>query len=111
MTDRMFLVVFSGTSGRLTAAATLATGAAAMGMEVELFFTYCGLETIKKGAKTRLPRITAEFADYGPVMMELFGNELEDLGISSTKSPERRRSSIVPGCQDQYVCLSRRVLL
>lgn len=71
MAERMSLVVFSGTSDRLTAAATLATGAAAMGMEVELFFTYWGLETIKKGAKTRPPRITAEFADYGPVMMEL----------------------------------------
>ena len=71
MTERMSLVVFSGTADKLTAAATLATGAAAMGMEVELFFTYWGLETIKKGAKTRPPRITAEFADYGPAMMEM----------------------------------------
>jgi peroxiredoxin family protein len=71
MSKRMALVVFSGTTDKLTAVATLATGAAAMGMEVELFLTFWGLEAFRKGAKERSPRITAEFEDYGPVMMEL----------------------------------------
>ncbi len=71
MSKRMALVVFSGTADKLTAVATLATGAAAMGMEVELFLTFWGLEALRKGAKERSPRITAEFEDYGPVMMEL----------------------------------------
>src|SRR5437867_7107100 len=71
MSKRMSLVVFSGTADKLTAVATLATGAAAMGMEVELFLTFWGLEAFKKGAKERPPRITAEFEDYGPVMLEL----------------------------------------
>jgi len=71
MSKRMALVVFSGTADKLTAVATLATGAAAMGMEVELFLTFWGLEAFRKGAKERPPRITAEFEDYGPVMLEL----------------------------------------
>ncbi|HJZ47244.1 MAG TPA: DsrE/DsrF/DrsH-like family protein [Roseiflexaceae bacterium] len=71
MSKRMSLVVFSGTADKLTAVATLATGAAAMGMQVELFLTFWGLEAFRKGAKERPPRITAEFEDYGPVMMEL----------------------------------------
>lgn len=71
MNKRMSLVVFSGTADKLTAVATLATGGAAMGMEVELFLTFWGLEAFKKGAKTQPPRIAAEFADYAPVMMEL----------------------------------------
>jgi len=71
MNKRMSLVVFSGTADKLTAVATLATGAAAMGMDVELFLTFWGLEAFRKGAKTQPPRIAAEFADYGPVMMEL----------------------------------------
>jgi peroxiredoxin family protein len=71
MSNRMSLVVFSGTADKLTAVATLATGAAAMDMEVDLFLTFWGLEAFKKGAKSQPPRITAEFADYGPVMMEL----------------------------------------
>jgi peroxiredoxin family protein len=71
MSKRMSLVVFSGTADKLAAVATLATGAAAMGMEVELFLTFWGLEAFRKGAKERAPRITAEFEDYGPMMMEL----------------------------------------
>jgi peroxiredoxin family protein len=71
MSKRMSLVVFSGTADKLTAVATLATGAAAMGMEVELFLTFWGQEAFRTGAKQRPPRITAEFEDYGPVMMEL----------------------------------------
>jgi peroxiredoxin family protein len=67
----MSLVVFSGTADKLIAAATLATGAAAMDMEVELFLTFWGLEAFRKGAKQQPPRITAEYADYAPVMMEL----------------------------------------
>jgi peroxiredoxin family protein len=71
MSERMSLVVFSGTADKLTAVATLATGAAAMEMDVELFLTFWGLEAFKKGTRERPPRITAEFADYGPVMQEL----------------------------------------
>ena len=48
MTKRMSLVVFSGTVDKLTAVATLATGAAAMNMEVDLFLTFWGLEAFKK---------------------------------------------------------------
>jgi peroxiredoxin family protein len=71
MNKRMSLVVFSGTVDKLMAVATLATGAAAMGMDVELFLTFWALETFKAGAKERPPRITKEFEDYAPVMMEL----------------------------------------
>jgi peroxiredoxin family protein len=71
METRMSLVVFSGTADKLMAAATLATGAAAMGVEVELFLTFWGLEALRKGARERPPRIVAEYQDYAPVMMEL----------------------------------------
>jgi peroxiredoxin family protein len=71
MSNRMSLVVFSGTVDKLMAVATLATGAAAMDTEVDLFLTFWGLEAFKKGAKNEPPRVTAEYADYGPVMMEL----------------------------------------
>jgi len=71
MNKRMSLVVFSGTADKLIAVSTLATGAAAMGMDVDLFLTFWGLEAFRKGAKAQPPRIAAEFADYGPVMMEL----------------------------------------
>lgn len=45
--DRATLVVFSGDMDRLFAALTIASGAAAMGMTVSLFFTFWGLAALR----------------------------------------------------------------
>jgi peroxiredoxin family protein len=71
VSERMSLVVFSGTTDKLIAAATLASGGAMMDMEVELFLTFWGLEAFKMGSKQQPPRISAEYADYAPVLTEL----------------------------------------
>jgi len=44
----MSLIVFSGTVDKLMAASILTTGAAAMGLEVEVFLTTWGLEAFRK---------------------------------------------------------------
>jgi peroxiredoxin family protein len=69
--ERMSLVVFSGTADKLTAVATLATGAAAMGMQVDLFLTFWGLEAFKTDANGNVPLVSAEFAELGPMMREV----------------------------------------
>jgi len=69
--ERMSLVLFSGTADKLTAAATLTTGGAAMGMEVDLFLTFWGLEAFKKDAIGSVPLVSAEFAELGPMMREV----------------------------------------
>ena len=91
------------------AVATLATGAAAMGMDVELFLTYWGLEAFKRGAKAPPPRIAAEFADYAPVMMELMQAKqvphwldmihaaTRDWGLGAGEDPIPNRQSQIPG--------------
>jgi peroxiredoxin family protein len=43
------IVVFSGDLDRVLAAFVIATGAAAMGQQVSLFFTFWGLSVVKKG--------------------------------------------------------------
>jgi peroxiredoxin family protein len=49
--DRVTIVLLSGDLDRAMAAFIIATGAAAMGMQVTMFFTFWGLNTIrKKGA-------------------------------------------------------------
>ena len=50
--NRMSLIVFSGDMDKLFAAFTLATGAAASGMEVVMFFTFWGLRALKKKVRT-----------------------------------------------------------
>ncbi len=49
--DKVAMVVFSGDLDRVLAAFVIATGAAAMGMEVTMFFTFWGLSAIRKGKK------------------------------------------------------------
>ena len=46
--DRVALVVFSGDLDRFLAAFIIATGAATMGQQVSMFFTFWGLSVLKK---------------------------------------------------------------
>jgi len=70
MEDRMSIIVFSGTVDKLMAASILATGGAAMGLEVELFLTTWGLEAFRKGNYKTNRKVSKDFEEYGPVMME-----------------------------------------
>jgi peroxiredoxin family protein len=46
--DKLSMVVFSGDLDKTIAAFIIATGAAAMGMEVSMFFTFWGIGAVKK---------------------------------------------------------------
>jgi peroxiredoxin family protein len=46
--NRATIVVFSGDLDKVMAALVIATGAASMGMEVSMFFTFWGLSVLKK---------------------------------------------------------------
>jgi len=70
MQERMSIIVFSGTVDKLMAASILATGGAAMGMEVELFLTTWGLEAFRKDAYKTNMKVSKDFEEYAPVMME-----------------------------------------
>ena len=70
MEDRMSIIVFSGTVDKLMAASILATGGAAMGLEVELFLTTWGLEAFRKGHYKTNRKVSKDFEEFGPVMME-----------------------------------------
>jgi peroxiredoxin family protein len=49
--DKLSLIVFSGTLDRLIAAFVLATGAAAMGMQVSMFFTFWATAGLRRDAQ------------------------------------------------------------
>ena len=70
MEDRMSIIVFSGTVDKLMAASILTTGGAAMGLEVEVLLTTWGLEAFRKEAYKTNMRVSKDFEDYAPVMME-----------------------------------------
>jgi peroxiredoxin family protein len=49
--DLLAMVVFSGDLDKAIAAFIIATGAAALGLEVSMFFTFWGINIIKKGRR------------------------------------------------------------
>ena len=48
--DKVAMVVFSGDLDKVLAAFVIANGAAALGQEVSMFFTFWGLSAVKKGS-------------------------------------------------------------
>lgn len=61
--DRVSIIVFSGDLDRVLASFVIATGAAAMGQQVSMFFTFWGLSVLKKdtqlGGKTLFQKMMA----------------------------------------------------
>ncbi len=58
LANRAAIIAFSGDMDKLMAAFIIATGAAAMGMEVSMYFTFWGLSAIKKHASLRHKKIS-----------------------------------------------------
>lgn len=55
MTDRLSMVVSEGTFDKAFMPLMLGTTAAAMGSEVNVFYTFFGTKLLKKGTKPKLP--------------------------------------------------------
>ena len=61
---KLSIIAFSGDFDKLTAVFTLGTGAAAVGYEVNIFFTFWGLDAIKQ--KQGTPTSRFNFLGAGP---------------------------------------------
>jgi peroxiredoxin family protein len=70
MANRLAIVLFSGTMDKLLSASIMATGAAAMGMDVEIFLTNWGALAFRKDDFKTNKRVSADFADYQSVLLE-----------------------------------------
>lgn len=68
--NRMAIVLFSGTIDKLMSASIMATGAAAMGMDVEIFLTNWGALAFRRGDHVTNKRVSADFADYQSTLLE-----------------------------------------
>ncbi|HWG85266.1 MAG TPA: DsrE/DsrF/DrsH-like family protein [Deinococcales bacterium] len=61
MSNKLAIIVESGTFDKLMAASILTAGAAAMGREVTVFLTFGGLMAFRRGAETQPPVMPNEF--------------------------------------------------
>lgn len=69
--ERFSMVVFSGTVDKLYPVAIMASGAVAMGMEVDIFVTFWGLQAFRKGQPTQLVRVSKDFEEQAGTMMQI----------------------------------------
>ncbi|TAH36933.1 MAG: hypothetical protein EYC70_08090 [Planctomycetota bacterium] len=97
--NRVTLVVFSGELDRQLASLVIATGAAAMGMEVSIFYTFWGLSALKKevhlsgkGLKekmfalmtpSRLEKLPVSKLNFGGVGRVMLTSMMKDKEITS----------------------------
>ena len=70
MADKMSIVVFSGTVDKLMAVSTLATGASAMGQDVDIFLTFWGLHAFRKDQVRTNMKFSSEFAEFAEPAMQ-----------------------------------------
>jgi len=73
---KMALIVHSGTMDKLYTALTLASSAAAMDVEVHLFFTFWGVNTLKKGGMEN-----AKLPDFMKVGTSTMKKLIKEVGI------------------------------
>jgi len=67
--NKLAIIVWSGTVDKLYPVAILSSAAAAGGWEVELFFTFWGLNAIRKENLSQM-KISADFAEYAPAVAQ-----------------------------------------
>jgi peroxiredoxin family protein len=93
--DRVTIVVLSGDMDRVMAAFIIATGAAAMGMQVTMFFTFWGLNAIRKkgtasGARDWLRRMFGWLNKGGADLLPLSRFHFLGLGTRMMKQVMRQ---------------------
>ncbi len=70
MADRTTIVVQSGDMDKVYSALVIANGSLAMGMEVSMFFTFWGLQRLKKGGLEKGPLSKMNFLGLGKWMIK-----------------------------------------
>lgn len=71
MPNRLSMVVFSGTVDRLYPVAIMASGAVAMGMDVDVFLTFYGLEAFRNGQPQKNQKMDVNYAELAPMLAQM----------------------------------------
>ncbi len=100
--ERVSIVMFSGEMDKAMAAFTIATGAAAMGMRVDMFFTFWGITILrKKGVKVEgknlIEKIFGWMLPKGADDLALSKMHMAGMGTKLMKNiMTKKRSASVP---------------
>ena len=80
MADKATIIVHSGDMDKIYSALIIANGALAMGMEVSLFFTFWGLQRLKKGELEKGPLSKMHMLGLGKWMEK---RKMKKVGVAS----------------------------
>lgn len=80
MADKATIIVHSGEMDKIYSALIVANGALAMGMEVSLFFTFWGLQRLKKGGLEKGPLSKMNMLGLGKWMVK---RKMKQAGVAS----------------------------
>jgi peroxiredoxin family protein len=94
--NRVSLVVYSGTLDKLLAALNIATGAASMGCEVNLFFTFWATSAMRAGTpmknKTAMERVLGLILPAGARELKLSTMNFGGLGTAMIKRRMKQKN-------------------
>ena len=80
MADKATIVLHSGDMDKVYSALSIANGALAMGMEVSLYFTFWGLQRLKKGELEKGPLSRMNMLGLGSWMVK---RKMKKVGVAS----------------------------
>jgi peroxiredoxin family protein len=100
---KVTLIVFSGEMDRAIAAFNIAVGAASMGMETTMFFTFWGLNILKRpGARSKpsgfIRKMLSAMSPKGPHKLPL--SKLNMLGMGPMMMKRLMKKHSVPGVEE-----------
>lgn len=70
MTEKMAIVLFSGTVDKILAAGIITSGAIAMDMDVDIFLSFWGLAAFHKDMAGKDMRMSKDFKDMAPMFLK-----------------------------------------
>ena len=80
MADKATIIVHSGDMDKVYSALIIGNGALAMGMDVSLYFTFWGLQRLKKGALEKGPLSKMHMLGLGKWMVQ---RKMKKVGVAS----------------------------
>ena len=92
--DKLSMIVFSGSLDKIIAAFIIATGAAAMGTEVTMFFTFWGTSALRKKAKIKKNIISRMFGFMLPTgfnKLKLSNMNMAGMGTAMMKNLMKKK--------------------
>jgi peroxiredoxin family protein len=80
MAEKTTIIVHSGDMDKVYSALIIANGSLSMGMEASIFFTFWGLQRLKKGALEKGPLSKMNMLGLGKLMVKL---KMKKAGVAS----------------------------